>query len=143
MAWLPKKLIVVPVDFSGKSVEAMTTALELAEGPSNVHAIHIVLPLESMSPKVQWGKIDDSSREQAVREHFDEFLAEHGFSGVIATVRPGDPGTEIAEYASEVGAELIVISSHGYHGLKRFLLGSVAARVIRHATCPVLVLRGQ
>ena len=94
MAWLPKKLVVVPVDFSSKSVEAMRTALELAEKPSVVHAIHVVLPLESMSPAIQWNKVDNSSREQAVREHFDEFLAEHGFSGVTVTVRPGDPGTD-------------------------------------------------
>jgi nucleotide-binding universal stress UspA family protein len=67
----------------------------------------------------------------------------YGFVG-IRRVSPGaliNPGTEIAEYADEIGADLIVIPSHGYHGVKRLLLGSVAERVIRAAHCSVLVLR--
>ncbi len=55
--------------------------------------------------------------------------------------RTGDPGLVITDYATEIGAGLIVIPSHGYHGLKRLVLGSVAERVIRHADCSVLVLR--
>ena len=53
----------------------------------------------------------------------------------------GDPGSEIVRYAAEVDAGLIVISSHGHSGLKRFFLGSVAERVTRMASCPVLVVR--
>ena len=56
-------------------------------------------------------------------------------------VREGDPGLMIADYAADVQADLIVMPSHGYHGVKRLLLGSVAERVLRHANCPVLVLR--
>ena len=57
------------------------------------------------------------------------------------TFTAGNPGLEIAEFAEEIGAALIVIPSHGYHGVKRWILGSVAERVIRHAKCSVLVLR--
>ncbi len=73
--------------------------------------------------------------------HFEEYLQKLEISGVTTVVRVGNPGLEIADYATQLGADLIVISSHGYHGLKRLLLGSVAERVIRHAECPVLVLR--
>ncbi len=141
MAWLPKKLVVVPIDFSGKSVDAITTALEFVEDPVSVHVVHVLVPLGNMSPGVVWGTIDDASREKAVREYFDKFLTEHGQTGVTTHVDIGDPGLKITEYAIETGADLIVLPSHGYHGVKRVLMGSVAERIIRHAECPVLVLR--
>ena len=50
-------------------------------------------------------------------------------------------GLAIADHAGQVEAELIVIPSHGYTGIKHLLLGSVAERVLRHAQCPVLILR--
>lgn len=53
----------------------------------------------------------------------------------------GDPGTEIVDYAKRMGADLIVMSSHGRTGLKRILLGSVAERVARTAECPVMIVR--
>ena len=56
-------------------------------------------------------------------------------------VLTGDAGLATADYASQVNADLIVVPSHGYHGVKRFLLGSTAERIIRHAHCSVLVLR--
>jgi nucleotide-binding universal stress UspA family protein len=75
------------------------------------------------------------------QRHLAEFLARLGLSAAQGVVRLGDPGLDITEYADEIQSDLIVIPSHGYHGVKRFLLGSVAERVIRHAHCPVLVLR--
>ena len=53
----------------------------------------------------------------------------------------GDPAKEIVELGNEIETALIVISSHGYTGLKKMLLGSVAQGVVRHAKCPVLVLK--
>lgn len=141
MTWLPKRNVVVPVDFSAVSSEALATALELASSPAHVHVVHVLVPLEAMSPGIMWGTVDDFSREQAVREYYGKFAAEHGFVGADLAVRFGDPGTEIAEFAREVAADLIVVPSHGHHGLKRVLLGSVAERILRHAPCPVLVLR--
>lgn len=143
MSWLPCKLVVVPVDFSGFSVDSIRTALEFVEKPDQLHVVHAVPHLDYMSPGMEWGAIDDESREQSVRAHFDEFLDEHGIHGVTSVVLSGDPGTEIAEYAEQSDADLIAIPSHGYHGFKRFVLGSVAERVVRHAHCPVLILRRQ
>jgi nucleotide-binding universal stress UspA family protein len=141
VAWLPKNNVVVPIDFSGQSVGAINTALELVEDASNVHVIHVVVPLGLTAPDMEWGGMDDEVRAESVRKHFGEFLAKHSISGVTTVVRLGDPGLEITAYAKECHADLIVVPSHGYHGFKRFLLGSVAERVIRHADCPVLVLR--
>jgi nucleotide-binding universal stress UspA family protein len=54
----------------------------------------------------------------------------------------GAPGEVIARIAEERGAELIVVGTHGHTGIQRFLLGSVATAVLRHAPCDVLVCRG-
>ena len=141
MPWLPKRKVVIPVDFSETSLEAIATAVELAAAPSDVYAVHVLVPLEGLSPGVVWGEVNDESREKAVRESFSTYANEHGLDGVHFEVKFGDPGFLITEYATDIAAELIVISSHGYGGFKRFVLGSVAERVIRHAECPVLVLR--
>ena len=133
--------ILVPVDFSEASTNAIGEAIELAGDAGNVHLLHVLPPLESISPGVVWGDVTDEHREQAVRTHAEKFLADHGYAEATFDVRIGQPGHEICTYAKETGAKLIVISSHGYHGIKRFLLGSVAEAVIRHAEVPILVLR--
>lgn len=141
MSWLPKKSVVVPIDFSGESKMAVETAVQLVNSPANVHVIHVMFPMDIVAPGVVWGGIDDVDREKAVQDHAQQFLEESNLTGLTVLTRVGDPGTEIAEYAKSINADLIVIPSHGYHGIKRALLGSVAERVIRHAHCPVLVLR--
>lgn len=141
MAWLPKNHIVVPVDFSGESDSAVDVGLEMVSDPSRLHLVHVLFPLDSVSPGVVWGGITDQKREEAVREEFDKLVADKNLSGANIVVRFGNPGLEVAEYAAEVGADLIIVPSHGYHGVKRLILGSVAERIIRHANCSVLVLR--
>ena len=56
-------------------------------------------------------------------------------------MRDGDPRTVIVDEAKEWSADLIVMGSHGYTGLKRLLLGSVAHSVVSHAPCSVEVVR--
>ena len=56
-------------------------------------------------------------------------------------IRVGQAYFEIAEAAKELKADLIVISTHGYTGLKHVLLGSTAERIVRHAPCPVMTVR--
>lgn len=141
MSWLPKKSVVVPVDFSGESKQAIEAALEMVDEPAHVHAVHVMFPLDIVAPGVVWGGVDEVEREKATREHAESFLKEHDMSGVTILTRVGDPGTEIADYAESIEADLVIIPSHGYHGFKRALLGSVTERVIRHVDCPVLVLR--
>jgi nucleotide-binding universal stress UspA family protein len=140
MSFSPEK-VVVPVDFSDEMEHAVKEALSIAGDASKVYAIHVLFPLEVMSPGVVWGEVDDQKREESVRESFEKFAKDAGAEGVNFSVRVGDPGLDITDYAKELGADLIVIPSHGYHGLKRLVLGSVAERVIRHADCSVLVLR--
>ena len=132
--------IVVPIDFSTSSEKAIRTALEMASDRSSIHLIHVLYPLDAVSPGVIWGDITDAKREQAVKKTFGKFLKQHGCEGVQTVVRVGHPGEEIVDYAEETGADLIIVPSHGHHGMKRFVLGSIAEKIIRHAKCPVLVL---
>lgn len=142
MPFFPKKLIVVPVDFSSCSVPAIRTALELTDNPADVHVIHVIQPLNPVSPLGVWG--DDDVEQQMLdnaQKYLTTFLANNQIEGVTTTVQVGSEGSQIVAYAEKCKADLVVISSHGRSGVERALLGSVAERVIRHAACPALVLR--
>jgi nucleotide-binding universal stress UspA family protein len=141
MAWFPKKTVVAPVDFSELSWEAVDTALELAAAPAGVHVVHVLPVLEPAEPGVIWHTIDDETRSRHAAQAVRERLAAPKYHDVQVQIAFGDPGTEIADYARRVGADLIVLPSHGRTGIARFLIGSVAERVVRLAHCPVLVLR--
>jgi nucleotide-binding universal stress UspA family protein len=62
-------------------------------------------------------------------------------ANVSAVVRDGKPFEETCRTAQRLGADLIALTTHGYTGLRRVWLGSTAERVVRHAPCPVLVVR--
>lgn len=141
MSWYPKRVIVVPVDFSDASFSAVDTALELAEDPDCVYVIHVLPEPSTMEPDVEWQEIDLENRRRKADKHLREHLAERKYEAIRMTIAFGDPGYRIAEFAESVNAELIVTPTHGRTGLKRLLLGSVAERVIRLSHCPVLVLR--
>lgn len=141
MSWVPRRTVVVPIDFGDSSADAIATAVEHVAKRSDVHVMHVLLPLDYMSPGMAFDPSSEKSRIAATEKHCAEFLQQHGFSDVKSSICLGDPGHEVAEYAKKIGADLIVIPSHGYHGVKRLVLGSIAELVIRHADCPVLVLR--
>ena len=133
--------VVVPIDFSSASASAIKTALEIVENPSQLYLIHVMLPLETMSPGVLLGDVTDVSRTEKVTTALKNLAEIHKAEDAHLAVTIGTPGLEIADYAKREKADLIIIPSHGYHGLKRLFLGSVAERVLRHAPCRVLVLR--
>ena len=141
MSWFPKKKIVVPIDFSNESRDAVETALSLAESPAGVHVVHVLQKLSATEPAATWGELDDETRRRHATKAVRELFSEARHDGMKVDIAFGDPGHEIAKHAEALGAELIVIPSHGLSGIKRLLIGSVAERVVRLAHCPVLVLR--
>ena len=68
-------------------------------------------------------------------------MSEKRYVGISHEILVGDAGTTVVDRAESLGAELIVVPSHGRSGLTRMLLGSVAERILRLAKCPVLVLK--
>lgn len=63
--------------------------------------------------------------------------------GLETQVLLGEPGVEVALFAEEVGATVVVVGSRGHGAIKRALLGSVSDHLVRHAPCPVLVVRNE
>lgn len=140
MSWLPKHCVIVPVDFSESCKEAVHVARQMVAEPSAMHVVHVLPELHAGEPGVIWDKVDDGKRAANVRASMDTFLGD-AIAGAEKHVRFGRPGQAIAELADEVGAELIIVPSHGRTGLARLALGSVAEKILRLAHCPVLVLR--
>jgi universal stress protein A len=137
--------ILVPLDFSDPSRTALRYARSLAEQtggklvlfyamepvatPDFAHHPLMMEPKQAAAAaELQLGKICD-------QERVDESLIEQ------TIVRSGVAHVQITEMAEKLGADLIVIATHGNTGLKHVLLGSTAERVVRHAHCPVLVVR--
>ena len=141
MPWQPRSSVVVPVDYSAASIDAIQAGIDAAESVKGVHVVHA---LPELDPDAAFGPLSvdyvTERRERAFRELHD-FLKRNDVNGVKTEILHGNPGRRIVEFADRVSADLIVMPSHGYHGYKRIVLGSTAERVLRHAHCPVFVLR--
>ena len=72
-----------------------------------------------------------------------EQIKAHGGTVAQAHLRVGRPDEQIVALAEEIGAGLIVMGSRGLGGIRRLLMGSVSDSVVRHAHCPVLIVRAQ
>jgi nucleotide-binding universal stress UspA family protein len=135
------KCVVVPIDFSQSSSAGIATALQLVAEPSDVHVVYVELTSSTFSPAGEWAPLQPGERlGDDGRKLMADYLRKHHFDGVTLHVEFGDPGTAISDYARKVHADLIVICSHGYHGFKRLVHGSVTESLIRHCDCAILVL---
>ncbi|MEZ6059308.1 MAG: universal stress protein [Planctomycetaceae bacterium] len=140
MPWKPTAPVVVPVDFSPMSSKALAVAADAVEDLSQLYVVHVAKHLDHISIELT-GDAHGAESIRSIRQHLSDLVQQHGLSEAHQIVLEGRAGHEIASYADRISAGLIVIPSHGYHGAKRMLLGSVAEQVIRHAHCPVLVVR--
>jgi glycine betaine transporter len=140
------KNILCPVDFSTTSRDALTTAVELARtSKAALTIVHVWqpplygAPEATISGDVIQTMVDDAERMLA------ECVATAKSSGVPTVhsqLLTGVPWAEIVKPPGDGPAyDLIVIGTHGRTGLKHVLIGSVAERVVRHASCAVLVVR--
>ena len=143
MSWLKKKCVVVPIDFSEYSFKAIDVAKAFVEETSNLHLIHVTRPWDEHSIEGTWGQESEAERMQSIENAMQDRIKGTDHKDAHIAVHNGSPAVEVARYAEEVGAELIVMPSHGRTGIKHFALGSIAERVLRRASCPVLVLRGE
>ncbi len=141
MFTLPYDSVLVPMDFSEESLGAVATARAAMSEGGVVHVLHVVEMAHLADPYSVWVDVDDESRQTAAREELTRVLQERGITGVQAQTRLGVPARAIVDYATEVGAQLVVLPTHGRTGASRWLIGSVAEKVVRLAPCPVLVLR--
>ena len=139
--------VLCPIDFSEFSTKALDYALAFAEQfQASVVLVHVVEPAVypetyMLVPPALHEMNQDLVKAGAKR--LDKLSQERIADGILAQaqVRLGRPHFEICEAAKSLQADLIIIATHGYTGLKHVLLGSTAERVVRHAPCPVLTVR--
>ena len=130
--------ILVPLDFSGKSRQALRYAIPLAQKFSaRIHLVH-VLPDPGKTPK------DDLIRLRlAALKRLGQTAAQLMPPRLQAenAVLTGRPAEEILALAEKNSIDLIVLTTKGQSGLKRALVGSTAEQIMRHALCPVMSVR--
>ncbi len=140
-----RNVIVLPTDFSKRSEAALAWARRLADQmQADIHCIYVVQEpqvysnLDMPMPMPAIGDLKQSAEKRMTR-----FAREHRETlGKVSThVLVGRPAEEVVNYAKEHDAALIVMTTHGYSGMKHVLLGSTTEAVLRHAHCPVLSIR--
>ncbi len=148
------KKILVPVDFSegsrralelalalAKKLDAQVTVLHVVDYPppySQVEALTMVAPAE--------GEVTfDTFLRKRAHEDMKEFVEPFEKAGVELPIEfeSGSASDGIARAAGELGADMVVMGTHGRTGLKRLMIGSVAERTLRYCPCPVLTIPPQ
>ena len=125
--------ILYATDFSSYSNQAYFHAVALAENHGASLTILFVLPSN-------WSGEEGENRDYW-RQQLEQIRPLDPGIRVRHVLLDGDPATEIVRYAQEMNMDLIVMGTHGRSGLERLLMGSVAEKVMRQATCSVLVVK--
>jgi nucleotide-binding universal stress UspA family protein len=149
MKELSIKKILVPIDFSKMSIDAIEVAKDIARRCDAalhlVHACEVSYPVGFMAPGMPPAMpvITLPAEEvSALGRRLDALGHHHGIPSQRCHLIKGTPAfDEVCQLAREIGADLIVTSTHGRTGLKHLFLGSTAERVVQHSPCPVFVAR--
>jgi nucleotide-binding universal stress UspA family protein len=142
--------ILCPIDFSDYSRRALDHALAIARWyESTVTVLHVYSPVPAVAfspgPVIFEPTVfSPVAREQLVAET-KVFIDKEAARGITieAVVRAGTPAAAIVDEAIRINADLLVMGTHGRSGFDRLLLGAVAERVLRKASCPVMTVPGQ
>jgi nucleotide-binding universal stress UspA family protein len=151
MSIFPTKILLA-TDGSGEADLALTTAADLAEKTgSELHVAYVFPtavqrpfpnPITARPPEVQERELEEAMNQ--AQQFLDQQAQRARGEGVEVAethlVR-GRADSEIVHLSEEVGAGLIVMGSRGLGGVRRALMGSVSDSVVRHAHCPVLIVR--
>lgn len=146
--------IVVGYDYSPTADLAVTRAFDLAakEERGEVHVVTVVVQMGEFVGAGFTGAA--TSQALPLEDAYEALEARVGqlmstwqeetkntFSRLVIHVRSEVPASEIAQLATDLEADLVVVGTHGRRGMRRLLLGSVAEGVVRLTQCPVLVVR--
>jgi len=148
-AALQLRKILLPTDFSGCANYALPYAAAIARATgATIICLHVVEPIvpavgySGLAEPLPIADISEQLEDSAERE-LPQLAECDDFNGleVEEEIVHGDPAAEIVRVAGEREVDLIVVSSHGRTGLGRIIFGSTAEAVVRHAICPVLVVK--
>lgn len=138
------KNILVAHDGSKLSDKALKKAIEMAQ------ALGSTITVLSVVPELYLTELSDHDRQRIVTALNDEIkiamekirITLAGKSIEAKTIlRQGDPAEKILETAKKMKVDLIITGSHGRHGARKFLMGSISSRIVDYSTCPVLVVK--
>jgi len=143
------KRILVPTDFSEYSDSAIGTAIDIAkQNGARLYLLHVISIVQTCAvdycfDQTTLDELERKSSAQAMEmmEKQIGLYPEAGSVEIIRDVKKGVPYQEILSEQQARDIDLIVMSSHGKTGLIEYLLGSVADKVVKKATCPVMLIR--
>ena len=146
--------VLIATDGSGQSLKAARYTRSLLD-PAGLHQVTVVAvvrPLAAVPFATDFGEAERTDPDElaighsfrkAAQEAADRIAKEFRGSSaeVVTQIRAGTPADQIIRAADELDVDLIVVGGRGKGAVQAILLGSVAYRVMQHATCPVLVTR--
>lgn len=143
------KRILVPLDGSELAREALPIAVRLARAADSELVLARATEVEMMMVpagieyELSYHEQEQTQRWDQARSYLSDIQMSEQVKGIPTSIvtHVGDPASIILDTADEKECDLIVMTTHGYRGLTRWMLGSVTERVLRNASCPVLVLR--
>jgi len=142
------KTIVFATDFSATAHKAIDVACEMRNRfEAELHVVHVYdpasleipLPYGMMPGATEWIDEHMADMEKRGRKTLEELLPR--LEPCTSHFLQGKPGPSIVALAHEVGADTIVMGTHGYKGFQRLLMGSVAEYVLRHTDCAVITVK--
>lgn len=139
------KKVLVPVDFSENSQKILQQAVFFADKlQAGLSVVFVVQSIDDYSgffvPHMPIAQFEEELLASA-RKKMESFLEEN-LKGVSheSAVLTGDVAEEIIGCVADMGADMIIMGTHGYKGLEKILFGSVAEKVVKTAPCPVLTI---
>jgi nucleotide-binding universal stress UspA family protein len=141
----PFRKVLCPIDFSEESRHALARVAELAvPGGAGITLLHVIEPAITLS-NLPMGENNLPAVDRRVAGELARWASdlENQVSVPVNTeIRIGRPGVQtLGVLDADPSFDLVVMGSHGRTGIRRVLLGSVAEKVLRHAACPVLIVR--
>ena len=138
-----RSVAIAAVDLVQQTDEVLQTAAKLAStGEEELHIVHVI-PRDAVGALHGEEALRFSNLTDDIRAKLQQLAADIpiAIERIYLHVRIGSPDVEIAQLASDVAADWVVVGTHNHTGLERLFLGSVAASLVRNAPCPVLVCR--
>ncbi len=137
--------ILAPIDLSDCSRASLRKAIAIArEFGAELHVVRAIdLPTAAAAPHGEVPSVDMEGYREQMQRGLEEFLEEFDLDGLdVSTDLPVDaPHAAIVEAAERLGADLVVMGTHGRRGVRRLLLGSTTIKVLRRVAVPILTVR--
>jgi nucleotide-binding universal stress UspA family protein len=137
------KTVLFPTDFSRAANQALPHALKIAQKyKADITILHVATLYSDDPNAPEYQQLDEGNFKEYIENSLGEVSQAMGSSQKVITevVREVAPATGILDFIEEKGIDLTVMGTQGHSALAQFFLGSVAERVVRHASCPVLTV---